>query len=147
MRSKTNFSYRTILPHVSSGMKILLMCALLVFAFPSTTFAQTGGVCTVIDNAVELALCSIVFINLKIVPFLFSLALLFFIYFMVRYFIIDINNADGKEKAKRYAIYSIAGFVLMVSLWGVVNLLVGGFFGTNTGNPVCPDTVPYCNSV
>lgn len=113
---------------VCAGIFLLLCAPTLVRAADSPASVQ------------EFGLYLIVFLNRIFIPFLFALALLFFIYFIVRYFIIDINNYDGKEKARQYALYSIAAFVLMVSLWGVVNLFVDGI-GFNRTDPVCPDYV------
>lgn len=85
------------------------------------------------------------FINGILIPIVFSVALVIFIYQMVRYFIIDVNDADGRENARNYAIFSLIAFVLMVSVWGIVNLVVAGT-GLGRSEVVCPDTVPeeYC---
>lgn len=85
------------------------------------------------------------FINTVLLPFLFAIALVIFVYYMVRYFIIDVENYDYKERARNYAIYALIAFVLMTSIWGVVNMVVNGL-GFGREQAVCPDTVPdgYC---
>lgn len=120
----------------------LYLLGLLVL--PAITLAQ--GPPTSIQTLGE---SLIVFFNLILVPFLFALALLIFVFNVVRYFIIDINSGFGeKEKARRYALYSIIGFVLMSVLWGIVNLVVDGL-GLARSETVCPDYVPeaYCVSL
>ncbi|GEM_PF-939043 len=88
-----------------------------------------------------------VFLNNTVVPFLFVIALLFFLWNIARYFIIDARSSDTREKAKRSAIYGIAALVLLVSLWGLVNLLVSGL-GLNEGRSMCPDFMGgWCGSV
>lgn len=80
------------------------------------------------------------FINTTVIPLLFAIAFLAFIFNVVRYFIIGGDNKVGQEKAKRYALYSIAAFVLMVSIWGLVNILVNGF-GICRGGALTPDYI------
>lgn len=82
----------------------------------------------------------ITFLNVTFIPFLFSLALLFFIFFVIKYFIIDATNQIDRGKAGKYALYSISAFVVMVSLWGIVNLFIGGL-GFGREEPVCPDVI------
>ena len=78
------------------------------------------------------------FIGNVLVPFLFALALLFFIYNAFRYFILGANEEDAKTKAKQLALYGIIAFVLLLSIWGIVNMLVFGL-GFQGGYHVTPD--------
>lgn len=73
-----------------------------------------------------------------LVPFIFAIALLSFLYGMFKYFIQNGATEDGQKKGKQLIIYSVAGFVLMVSIWGIVNLIGMGLFGTNTQPPQLP---------
>lgn len=84
------------------------------------------------------------FLNLIIVPLIFALAFLFFLWNATRYFIIGQGSDESKEKAKRLALYGILAFVIMVSIWGIVNLLVGGL-GFDRTSIICPDYNPNCN--
>ena len=78
------------------------------------------------------------FINNIIIPLLFGLALLFFIWNVFRFFILGNKSEPDQENAKKLAIYSIAAFVLLVSIWGIVNLLISGLnLGSN--NYITPD--------
>lgn len=80
------------------------------------------------------------FINNIVIPFLFGLALLFFIWNVFRFFILGKNNEPDKESARRLAIYSVGAFVFLVSLWGIINLLINGLnLGSN--NYVTPDFI------
>lgn len=78
------------------------------------------------------------FITIYVVALMFGVSLLIFIYNIIRYFILENDSYSGKEDAKRYALYSIIGMVLMTIIWGVVNLVVGGLGFART-QPVCPD--------
>ena len=80
------------------------------------------------------------FFNGVLIPFLFGVALLIFLYNALRFFIIGSSNPDDKESAKRLAIYGILGFVFLVSLWGIINLLVFGL-GFNRQATITPDYI------
>ncbi len=80
--------------------------------------------------------------------FFVAVGLLGFIYNIIRYFIIESGNEEGRANAKRYALWSIMGFVFVVSIWGLVNLLVTS---SDIGREliVCPDysSLEYCRSI
>lgn len=92
------------------------------------------------------------FMDKVLLPFLIALAGFMFIWNAFRYFILGGANEESQQKAKTLALWGIAALVLIVSLWGVVNLLVSGF---NLGNtPMTPDYIearagnmpsPNCN--
>ena len=63
--------------------------------------------------------------NDVLVPFVFVIAFIIFIVGVARYFIWA-GAEEEKEKAKSLMLWGILGFVLMVSIWGIVNLLAGG---------------------
>ena len=80
------------------------------------------------------------FINNVIMPFLFGLALLFFLWNAFRFFILEASDKGGHENAKQLMIYGIGAFVLLVSIWGIVNFLISGL-GIGGGAPIRPDYV------
>lgn len=84
---------------------------------------------------------SIVFLNKTVVPFLFALAFLFFIVTAARYFIIGGGSEDARKKARLLALWGIIAFVVMVSIWGIVNVLLSSL-NISGGRPVCPDYLP-----
>jgi succinate dehydrogenase/fumarate reductase cytochrome b subunit len=64
------------------------------------------------------------FISGVLIPFLFGIAFLIFVINAVRFFIIQSNNEDGREKAKSLITYSVLAFVFLIVLWGIVGVLV-----------------------
>ncbi|MCB9811672.1 hypothetical protein H6783_02060 [Candidatus Nomurabacteria bacterium] len=81
-----------------------------------------------------------VFINSILIPFLFAVGLLFFLYRTFQYFILKGDDAAAREQAKQQAIYGIAAFVFLMSIWGIVNLLISGL-GFNNDYPLNSDYV------
>ena len=78
------------------------------------------------------------FINKTLIPFLLAIAFLVFVWNGVRYFIIEGANEKEHEKAKSLALWGISAFVIIISLWGIVNMLADGFgFGPNQA--ITPD--------
>ena len=76
----------------------------------------------------------ITFLNETIVPFILAGAFLMFLWNITRYFIIGGANEKEHENAKSLALWGIMAFVIILSLWGIVNMFVNGFeFG---GGPV-----------
>ncbi len=83
------------------------------------------------------------FLNTTIVPFLMAIAFLVFIWNTARYFIIGGANEESQEKARSLAMWGIAAFVVMLSIWGIVNLLVNGLGLKN--DPIIPDYMQQKN--
>jgi hypothetical protein len=76
----------------------------------------------------------IYFINLVLVPALFALAFIVFLWGVYLYFFNTGDKpADERKKGRNFIIYGIVGFFVMVSVWGLVGLLVNSF-GLNPGN-------------
>lgn len=86
----------------------------------------------------------LIFLNSVIVPALLALAFVIFLINAVRYFIFGATNQETQVKAKSLAMWSIAAFVIIVSLWGIVNLFARGF-GLNTPGSIIPDYM--CNKL
>ncbi|MCA9366227.1 hypothetical protein KC722_01470 [Candidatus Kaiserbacteria bacterium] len=66
------------------------------------------------------------FINDILIPLVFAVALLMFLYGIANYFIIGGGDEGKRAEGKKLMLYSIVGFVLMVSIFGIVNLIVSG---------------------
>ncbi len=67
------------------------------------------------------------FMNGTLVPLIFALAFLMFLWGMFKTFILGGADEGKQDEGKQLMLYSIIGFVVMVSLWGIVNLVADGF--------------------
>jgi len=103
-------------------MKLLTYFALVAMT-PVLALAQNpgelGAATSFLDNIID-------FINGTLVPFVFALAFLVFIWGVFKYFIMGAADDTARESGKSLMLWGIIGFVLMVSLWGIVNLLAEG---------------------
>jgi len=77
-------------------------------------------------------------INNILVPVLFAVAFIVFLYGVFETFIIGARNDTAKEKGKGLMLWGLIGFFVMVSVWGLVNILTGTITLTNTP----PATLP-----
>ena len=72
-------------------------------------------------------------VNNVLVPVLFALAFIVFLWGAFQTFILGANSEDVKEKGKSLMLWGLIGFFVMVSVWGLVNILTGtvGFSSTS----------------
>lgn len=85
------------------------------------------------------------FLNRSVMPFIIALAALVFFWNAFRYFILGGANPSEQEKAKTLAIWGIAAFVFIVSLWGIVNLLADGLIPQADRGAITPDYITESN--
>lgn len=76
-------------------------------------------------------------INTVLVPVLFAVAFIVFLWGAFSTFILGANSEEVKERGKNLMLYGLIGFFVMLSIWGLVNLLLGTF-QTNNQAPVLP---------
>lgn len=112
-------------------MKYILSSVTLLLV-PMLVSAQFGPIDTFFINILD-------FINGILVPVIFALALLVFLYGMFKFFILGGSDETERNKGKQLVLWAIIGFVLMVSIWGIVNMIATGLFGT-TSPPTLPGT-------
>lgn len=65
-----------------------------------------------------------------LIPLVFALAFLMFLWGMFNTFILGGSDEGKQEKGRQLMIYAIIGFVLMTAVWGIVNL-VSDIFGVD----------------
>ena len=83
---------------------------------------------------------TITFLNDKVIPLLIAIAFLAFVWNAVQYFIIQGDSEEGQTKAKSLTLWSILAFVIIVSLWGIVNMIVGDL-GFGRTMKITPDYI------
>ncbi len=127
----------------------LALVAVPFLAFADTTSGTVGGKITTFIN----------FLNASLVPLIFAVAFIVFLYFIFQYFILGSGNEEKLKEGRMFLLYSIIGFVVMLSIWGIVNLFYYSLdfgsqnhpnlptFGTGSGNSSSSSNSPVNNSI
>ncbi len=73
------------------------------------------------------------FIDNYLVPLLFAIAFIVFIFGIFRYFILGGADEEKRSQGKSLMLWGMIGFFVMVSIWGILNLFVHSFgFGSDS---------------
>lgn len=134
------------LKEISKKVRLVAAVAVLLL-MPAVTFAATPinpsalqvsggsggfyGVVGIIKNAINV-----------ILPVIISLAVLYFLWGLFIY--IKANDPAEQEKARMYILWSIIFIAVMVSVWGLVNILTSTFNLDKTA-PEPPPIPEYSN--
>lgn len=111
-------------------MKILLGSGAL-FLLPLMALAQAGNVTDVFNNVFE-------FINYVVIPFIFALAFVWFLWNVFTYFFF--NAKPGNDVLRDQILFSVIGLFIMLSIWGVVALVQNSLLGDDGASS--PPTLP-----
>lgn len=64
-----------------------------------------------------------------LIPALFGLVFVYFIWKMINAWIINAGEESSREEGKRYAVAAVVVFFVMVSAWGIVAMIRSSLFG------------------
>lgn len=91
-----------------------------------------------------IAMKAIWLINSVAVPLLFAIAFIMFLYGVAKTYIFSNGDPDEVGQGHKLILWGIIGFVVMISLWGLVNIVANTFglqFGTqNSFVPMQPNS-------
>lgn len=73
-------------------------------------------------------------INNVLVPLIFAVAFIVFIWGIFNYFIAGGANEEKRKEGRSLIVWGLIGFFVMISVWGLVNILVYSF-GLNHRGP------------
>jgi hypothetical protein len=83
-------------------------------------------------------------INNSVIPILFALATVLFIWGVIKFFFINVDEEAKRAQGKQFMIWGIVALAVMLSMWGLVNVL-RTTFNINTGS-VLPQVTPPSNN-
>ena len=92
---------------------------------------QASGTCTLGPKFQGLLNYATCIIGSSVIPFIFAIAMVFFIWGAVKFFIIDSDEEAKREQGKQFMLWGIIALAVMISVWGLVNVL-GVTFNINT---------------
>lgn len=104
-------------------IKISSVAALMA---PSFALAQAGGA----TNITTLLFTLTGYVN-DIIGFLVTAAVLLFVYGVIRYMLAG-GDEDAVKQGRSFILWGLIGLAVIVSVWGLVNILTGSFGFTDT---------------
>ncbi|MEK7126105.1 MAG: hypothetical protein AAB835_01270 [Patescibacteria group bacterium] len=110
--------------------------AIVAFAIPLVSLAA-------VSNISDAGSFIINIINNVLVPVLFAIAFIVFLWGAFNTFILGANDEEKKGAGKNLMLWGLIGFFVMVSIWGLVNILTGS---VTFGNPT-QGTLPGAGGV
>lgn len=100
-------------------MKKLSMLTFTAILNPVLAFAQTGG-------ANLSSLISLIMYYLNLVLYLImAIAVVLFVFYVVKYFMAD--SGEKRREGGLYIMYAVIGFFVVLSFWGIVNIVQNTF--------------------
>jgi hypothetical protein len=76
-------------------------------------------------------------INFILVPLLMAVAFITFLYGTFYYFILGGADSEKRQTGRTFVMYGVAGFAIIVSLWGIVAVVIE-LFSLTGGAPTPP---------
>lgn len=108
-----------------AGAGMLLVLPLVSFAAVTDIYGLSDLVLTIINEI--------------LVPIIFAIAFIVFIWGIFQFFIAGKQDPETRDKGKSLMFWGLIGFFVMVSVWGLVNILVNSL-DLNTNVPNYPST-------
>ncbi len=115
--------------------RISRLVAILSLGIPLSAFA--AGIDTSYITPYSSGIINV--INGIFVPVLFALAFIVFLWGVFKYFILGAANEDDRKEGRQFVLWGVIGFVVILSIWGLVNLLMG-ILGLSAGTAPAPPT-------
>ncbi|MCD8494868.1 MAG: hypothetical protein LRY46_02000 [Candidatus Pacebacteria bacterium] len=103
--------------------------AITLLGMPLVTYAQQGqsNTCAAQFNTLgDIFVYGTCLLSRTIVPLIISLALVMFMFGMVK-FIANAGDQTKREEGRQFMLWSIIGLFVMISIWGIVAMLTNTF--------------------
>jgi hypothetical protein len=80
-------------------------------------------------------------INSVLIPVLFALAFIVFLYGIAKAYIFSAGDEEGVKKGHKLLLWGVIGFVVIISLWGIVNVVANTFGLSGSYAPPTPSSI------
>ncbi|MEM9336548.1 MAG: pilin [Patescibacteria group bacterium] len=105
---------------VKGAVSLFAFLPVLVFAQSGLLQGETGTFGQLIEALVNL-------VNNFLIPLAIAFAVLVFIWGVIQYFILGGGDDEKRAQGRNLMLYAIIGFVAIVALWSLVNIIAGAF--------------------
>ncbi|HVB19987.1 MAG TPA: pilin [Candidatus Paceibacterota bacterium] len=103
--------------------------------------ACTTAICAIANNILYL-------INGVLVPVLFAVAFIVFLYGIAKAYIFSGGDPEKVSQGHKLLLWGIIAFVVMVSIWGLVNVVANTFGLAGAYAPPTPSSIsPYGSAI
>ena len=96
----------------------------------------SAGLCSIGHTIIYL-------INAVLIPVLFALAFIVFLYGVAKAYIFSAGEPAEVSKGHKLILWGLVGFAVMLSVWGLVNVVANTFGLSGYGAPRSPTYYPY----
>ena len=108
-------------------------------------FGSNSALCATTICGIAVNLINI--INYVLVPLLFAVAFIVFLYGVFRKYIFSQGDSDMVKEGHQLILWGLIGFFVMLSLWGIVNVIantfgLGGYLAPPLPTSFGPPPVP-----
>lgn len=93
-----------------------------------------SGICVIANNILFI-------INSILVPVLFAIAFIVFLYGIAQAYIFSGGDAEKVSQGHRLLLWGIIAFVIMISIWGLVNVVANTFGLAGAFAPPTPTSI------
>jgi len=103
----------------------------------------TGANCSMVNPKFQDVLCYITkIINDSIIPLIFALATVMFVWGVVNFFVLNADEEKKREQGKQFMLWGIIALAVMLSVWGLVGILGSTFNISTIRSSVLPQVKP-----
>ncbi|HYE23298.1 MAG TPA: hypothetical protein VEA92_02505 [Candidatus Paceibacterota bacterium] len=131
---------KDLIVRVSAGLGLFFVPAL-AFAQTPATGGNSDFTLEPVSGIVEEILS---FVDSTVVPAIFAIAFLVFIWGVYTYFIQGGASEEKRSEGKQLVFWGLIGFFVMFSVWGLVNILVGTLGPDANARPCVPQFSGEC---
>jgi hypothetical protein len=118
----------------------------LFFGLTSFAYAQSNNGSLDTSNLGNFLRSIIGFIDTFLIPLVFAIAFLVFIWGIYQYFIAGGASEEKRDSGKQLILWGLIGFFVMFSVWGIINLLLNSLRFNSQTRPCYPTFGGPCNT-
>jgi len=148
-KGKDSIIYGIIGLAVIVGLFGLVNIVITTFGISSTApnlapLTGNPATCTISNTAtLKDVLCYVTgILNDAVIPLIFAMAMVMFVWGAVNFFIINGDEAPKREQGRQFMIWGIIALAVMLSVWGLVGILKTTFGITIPGGSLLPQVRP-----
>jgi hypothetical protein len=127
---------KTIISRFGGVALVVVLLSVAQVALAQSATPAAGGLNTTAIQSLSDSIIGL--FNTVVVPLVFALAFIVFLWGVFQAFIVGANNEEKRKEGAKFVMWALIGFFVMVSIWGLVNLAKSLFPTSNNVRPDLP---------